>query len=256
MENKINTILQMDCLEYLKRIPSNSIDLVLIDPPYGVNFKNSIYNDSKDFIKECSADWLKALYTVLKPNCHCYIFLGTKSLPFWLPNIVNAGFEFNNILNVPTFCNGNYTANNFQFRTEHIIYLSKGKAKDLNKVDAMPVSKVWFNDKRNIKKEKYTYNYTNYMQMFWANEKANKVSKNIHPNQKNAKLIKFLIELSTLENDIVLDCFAGVGSTAIAALESKRNFLGCEIGEGYCKLANDRIEKQKALNPLLVIRGF
>jgi DNA modification methylase len=242
MENLINTIVQADCLEYLKKLPNECVDLVLIDPPYGVNYKNDFYDDSVDFVKNESVKWLKELFKVLKDGCHCYIFTGTKSLNLWLTNIENSEFEFKNVINVPAYCNGQYLKNNFYYRTEHILYLSKGKAKNLNKVDFIKTSEAWKNDKRNPNKQEYTYSYPNFWDFLFANQKAGS-NKLLHPNQKNSQLLKILINLSTNTNDIVLDCFMGSGSTAIASFETGRNFLGCERDEKYCEIANTRIEK-------------
>jgi DNA modification methylase len=240
MEDKLNKIIQADCLQYLKKLPDSSVDMILIDPPYGVNFKNDFYNDNADFVKTESIKWLQELFRVLKDNSHCYIFTGTKSLNLWLTNIENSGFEFKNIINVPSFCNGQYLKNNFYYRTEHILFLSKGKAKDLNKVDFIKTSEAWMNDKRNSKKQEYTYSYPNFWDFIFVNEKAN-TKKILHPNQKNLKLLEILIKLSSNQNDIVLDCFAGSGSTALAAVNTKRNFLCCEQDAEYVKVANSRL---------------
>ncbi len=240
MQDKINKIIQADCLDYLKSLPDRCVDCIVSDPPYGVNFKNDFYNDNADFVKIESKKWLHALHRVLKEGSHCYLFTGTKSLNLWLTNIEESGFEFKNIINVPAYCNGQYLKNNFYFRTEHILYISKGKARDFNKVDFIKTSGAWFNDKRNIKKQEYTYSYPNFWNFIFANEKSN-TKKLLHPNQKNVKLLEILIKLSSNENDIVLDCFAGSGSLAHACIETNRNFLCCEKDEKYVEVANKRI---------------
>lgn len=244
MQDKINKIIQADCLEYLKSLPDRCVDCIVSDPPYGVNFKNDFYNDNADFVKIESKKWLHALHRVLKEGSHCYLFTGTKSLNLWLTNIEESGFEFKNIINVPAYCNGQYLKNNFYFRTEHILYISKGKARDFNKVDFIKTSGAWFNDKRNIKKQEYTYSYPNFWNFIFANEKSN-TKKLLHPNQKNVKLLEILIKLSSNENDIVLDCFAGSGSVAESCINTNRAFICCERDEVYVKIANKRIANIK-----------
>jgi len=241
MQEKINKIIHSDCIDYLANIENNTADMILIDPPYGVNFKNNFYNDSADFVKEESKKWLKELYRVLKDNCHCYIFTGTKSLSLWLNNIEDSDFQFNNILNIPTYCNGQYLKNNFYYQTEHVLYLSKGIAKPFNKVDFLKTSKAWLNDERNTKKQEFTYSYPNFWDFIFANQKASG-KKLLHPNEKNVKLLEILIKLSTNENDIVLDCFAGSGSLCLAALKTKRLFLSCERDVNYAMQAQKRID--------------
>lgn len=66
-----------------------------------------------------------------------------------------------------------------------------------------------------------------------------------HPTQKNLKLFEELIEKHSNENDTVLDCFLGSGTTAVAALNTKRNFIGCEIDDGYYNKMVERIEDYK-----------
>jgi site-specific DNA-methyltransferase (adenine-specific) len=240
MQDKLNKIIQADCLDYLAELEDSAVDMILIDPPYGVNFKNDFYNDDKYFVQSESVKWLSELYRVLKNNSHCYIFTGTKSLNLWLTNVENSEFEFKNILHIPSYCNGQYLKNNFCFRTEHILYLAKGKGRDFNEVDFIKTSQAWLKDQRNTKKKEYTYLYPNFWDFIFANEKSN-TKKNLHPNQKNVKLLEILIQLSTNKDDIVLDCFAGSGSTLLAAKNTNRRYMGCEKDEGYFRIAFDRL---------------
>ena len=66
-----------------------------------------------------------------------------------------------------------------------------------------------------------------------------------HPTQKSLKLFEELIQKHSNENDVVLDCFLGSGTTAVAALNTKRNFIGCEIDDGYYNKMVERIEDYK-----------
>ncbi|MCL1933534.1 MAG: site-specific DNA-methyltransferase, partial [Candidatus Azobacteroides sp.] len=67
--------------------------------------------------------------------------------------------------------------------------------------------------------------------------------KKVHPTQKPVGLFEKFILDSTSEGDTVLDCFMGSGTLAIAAIKTKRNYIGFEIQEKYCKIAQDRINK-------------
>ena len=67
----------------------------------------------------------------------------------------------------------------------------------------------------------------------------------IHPTQKSVGLMKDLIAIHSNEGDTVLDPFMGSGSTAIAAIEMNRNFIGFELNKEYCDGANDRISRWK-----------
>ena len=67
-----------------------------------------------------------------------------------------------------------------------------------------------------------------------------------HPTQKNTKLFEELIQKHSNENDLVLDCFLGSGTTAIAALHTNRQFTGCELDAGYCEKALERIKNAQS----------
>jgi site-specific DNA-methyltransferase (adenine-specific) len=66
----------------------------------------------------------------------------------------------------------------------------------------------------------------------------------VHPTQKPVSVIEKLILDSTSEGDLILDCFVGSGTTAVAAIKTKRNFIGFELQEKYVDISNKRIEKQ------------
>jgi site-specific DNA-methyltransferase (adenine-specific) len=68
-----------------------------------------------------------------------------------------------------------------------------------------------------------------------------------HPTQKPIEILEWIVKSSSKREDIVLDCFMGSGTTAIACMRLNRNFLGCEINNDYFKSAQARIEKEKSL---------
>lgn len=68
--------------------------------------------------------------------------------------------------------------------------------------------------------------------------------KMLHPTQKPVRLLERLLNLTTKENDIVLDSFMGSGSTGVACVNTNRNFIGIELDENYFNIAKERIEKE------------
>jgi len=70
-----------------------------------------------------------------------------------------------------------------------------------------------------------------------------------HPTQKPVALFEYLIKTYTNEGDLVLDNCIGSGTTAIASIRTKRNWIGIEMDEGYCKIANKRIEEELKQKP-------
>ena len=70
-----------------------------------------------------------------------------------------------------------------------------------------------------------------------------RIPKKLHPTEKPVDLIKELIYNSSNENDIVLDCFMGCGSTGVACIETNRRFYGIELDEKYFKIAEERLKR-------------
>lgn len=229
-----------NCLKIMQDLVNvnKKVDCIITDPPYGVNFKNEIYNDSVDFVKKESSKWLDMMYQVLNDNSHCYIYTGTKSLCFWLNNIEKSPFIFKNIVHARAFCNGQYLKDNFYFRADHIIYLSKGKAKRFNAVNYIKTSEAWLKDNRNKNKKEYTFSYPNFITDMFSNTKQTR----LHPNEKNVDLLSFFVELSTDKGQIVLDPFMGSGSTGAACDKTCRDFIGVEINPKVFKIAKKRLQ--------------
>lgn len=242
-----NDIYNIDCLDGMRKLPDNSIDCIITDPPYGVEFSKG-FDDSKEHILNCISSWLSEMYRLLKPNCHCYIFIPTKEVTLWLCEIEKV-FQINNILATRTYTSSNYVKNNFQFNTQLVVYCSKGTAKAFNKVDFFKTSEAWFNDKRNKNPKEYTYSYPAFIQNVFGNTKANAQTKDRHPCEKNPELIEFLIKISTNENELVLEPFVGGASTIIACINAKRQFIGFELSEEYYHMATKRIKRCSGGDP-------
>ena len=231
-----------DCLELMQLLDENSIDCIITDPPYGVSFKNDFYDDSQENVFSNVPNWFKEYYRILKPDCYLFMFVGVKTLHLWIQAGIDAGFEYKNILATRSFNNGSHTPkNNFGFQFQPILLFSKGKGKDFNKVNFIPTSEEWLKDKRNKNPKPFTYEYPNWIKTEWEFATEKRASKNLHPNEKNVNLIKFLIRLATKENDIVFDSFLGSGSTLKAAKETNRQGIGVEKDEYYFNLCIERL---------------
>jgi site-specific DNA-methyltransferase (adenine-specific) len=205
-----------DCLKVLPTIPDNSIDLVLTDPPYGMNYQsgrrkikhNKITNDN-------SIDWLyfslKEFNRVLKENSHCYIFCSIHYLTKFI-DYAKESFKLKDILiwEKNNHGSGDLTGG-YAPKYEFILFLTKGR-KELN-------------GKRDPNILKY-----------------NKTNNILHPTQKPTDLLEFLIKKSSKEKDLILDSFMGSGSTGVACKNLNRNFIGIELDQNYFNIAKQRIE--------------
>jgi len=233
---KLNTIECCDCLEYLKKIPSNSVDLVVTDPPYNVSQKSNISYKGMNIVKNFGS-WdfdfdpipvLKELKRVLKPSGQIYVFCATKQIPIYMKFFEENCYFRNLLVWSKTNPAPRISKTNYLFANEYIIYA-------INEQVKMP--SVTFNfSKQNEMKNIFI---TSSLQ---SKERLKENGKAIHPTQKPLSILKKLIEVSSNKGDVVLDPFMGVGSTAVACKVLKRNWLGCELDENYSEIGNKRVK--------------
>ena len=213
-------------------------DLIITDPPYGVDFKNSFYDDSKDSVFSNIDKWLEIMFNTLKDGGHCYIFVPTLEIDKWIISSKEAGFNFKNILTTRQKTN-NPSKNNFKIDNQMILFLTKGKGNAFNEIDYQLTSEAWYKDKRNKNPKKYSYQYSSIFSFFSVNIN----SKKIHPNEKSVSFLELLIELSSKEGDIVYDPFLGSGATAYAATNLNRFILGSEQDKRYFEYIVSNLEE-------------
>ena len=227
-----------------------SCDCIVTDPPFGVGYKQTFYEDEQEVVYERVPKWYKEWFRLLKDNSYLFLFVGVKTIDKWICEGKNAGFEFRNIIATRAFNNGRKLNNNFAFVLQPILLFSKGKGRDFNKVNFFHSSAEWLNDARNKKKAAFSYQYPNFImpdiafgtETFGSNKKQI-----VHPNAKSEPLCRFFIEIATNKDDIVMDPFMGSGTTGVACSNCGRGFIGMEQTEEYFCLAKRRIQNT---NPL------
>ena len=247
-----------DCVPIMNKLNDKSIDLIITDPPYGVNFKSkNPYDVSLWYIKNNVNLWCKEWFRLLKDSCFIALFVGHRNLNLWMNALNSAGFHFINILSTRGFNNGNNrTEYNFQFVTQFVLIYAKSvkkgntyRPRSLNKVDFFKTSETWLNDYRNKNPKEYTYVYPNFIPstVCYSTETIDEY----HPNQKSLKLVKFLVEVMSDKKELVLDCFMGSGTTGVACKHTDRNFIGIEQNEEMFNIAKKRIENEPIESTLI-----
>jgi site-specific DNA-methyltransferase (adenine-specific) len=247
---KLNTIIQGDCLEELKKLSDNSIDLIFADPPYNMQLENVLYrpNNTKvngvddewdKFVSfneydEFCITWLKECRRILKDTGTIWV-IGSYHNIFRVGNIMlNLGYWIlNDVTWYKTNPMPNFLGTRFTNATETLLWCSKRKE---NK-------KYTFNHK--IMKR---YNGNKQMTSVWqiglcvgGERLKGEDGKKAHSTQKPEELLKRVILSTTKQGDIVLDPFFGTGTTGAVPKKLKRNFIGIEKEPEYIKLANNRI---------------
>ena len=223
-------IYNKDCLDVLKNIPDNSIDLIVTDPPYPTTSRGSAGNSGgmlqKDINKKGKVftynninckEYAPEFYRVLKDGSHCYVMTNHINLIDMLNTFTNVGFHFikSLIWDKGNKIMGQYYMSQF----EYILFFRKGRGKRINNCGTSDILSV-------------------------PNKKTkDENGKNIHDTEKPIGLMEILINNSSQENELVLDPFMGVGSTGLACIKNNRNFIGIEIDENYFNIAKSRLEE-------------
>lgn len=220
-----------DCFDAMREIPDGVIDMVITDPAYKTisggtssieaqKWNTSILskNDGKIFTHNDVKiiDYMKEFFRLLKPSSHCYVMTNNLNLRELLNIAEQVGFGFHNLL---AWQKNNCTANRWYMKEmELVCFFYKKPAKNINNMSSKQIFKF-----DNIKNK-------------------------VHPTQKPVELMQHYIENSSSENEIILDAFAGYGSTAIAAININRKWVCIEKDKEYYDKAIERIENHNA-NP-------
>jgi DNA modification methylase len=250
--NKMIDLRLGDCLEVMKDISNESIDLVITSPPYD-DLRD--YNSNLDF-----ESIIKELFRIIKDggivvwNVNDKINKGSKSLTSFKQAImfVNNGFNLNDTMiwkksnPMPQVKQPRY---NQCF--EYMFIFSKGKPKTFNPimVDCKSADKEYKSTCKKITKDKeriykeFKINKQKVDNNIW--EFAVSQNKTKHPAVFPIELPLRHIKSWSNENDTVLDCFMGSGTTGIACKQLNRNFIGIELDETYYNIAKERIENAK-----------
>tara|TARA_B100002052_G_scaffold21552_1_gene16982 strand:- start:1050 stop:2123 length:1074 start_codon:yes stop_codon:yes gene_type:complete len=249
-----NKIINGDSLKELKKIPSETFDLIFADPPYNLQLKNELSRPDRSKVKavndkwdkfesfksydEFTIDWLTECKRILKKNGSIWI-IGSyhnifrvgyivQDLGFWILNDVI--WNKNNPM-------PNFRGTRFTNAHETLIWASKNE------------------------KSKYTFNYQSLkclnddlqMRSTWnlpicsGKERLKSNGVKIHSTQKPESLLHRIVLASSNKNDFILDPFLGSGTTAVVSKKLGRNYFGIEKEKNYFDAANKRLKNTKII---------
>ena len=238
MSLDLNKIYNEDCLEGMKRIADKSIDMILCDLPYGMTYNkwdtviplDRLWKQYKRVIKDNGA----IVLTASQPFASELICSNRKLFRYeWIWEKENST-NFLNAKKNPLKKHENILV----FYKKLPVYnpqMSKGKP-----YTAVRKEKPSLNYYKNQKMAKTVSDGERYPISII---KFSRDKEKLHPTQKPVALFEYLIRTYTNERETVLDNCMGSGTTAIACLNTNRNFIGFELDEEYWKIANERIEK-------------
>ena len=241
-----------DCLEIMKSMPSESIDVVITDPPFNIGKDyGGVYEDKKKFSEyiEWCKTWLAECIRLLKPTGSLYLFNYPENNAYILP-FLQEHMIFRRWMTWHYPTNTGHSKTNFT-RTQHsIIFCTKTKKAIFNKDDIAepyknPTDKRIKERLKNGSKGKTPYD------VFQFNLVKNvSKDKTPHPCQIPTPLIKVFIKASSNERDTIFDPFGGSFSTSASAKELNRNSISIDINPKYVDIGKKRLEKIKAVKPL------
>jgi modification methylase len=253
----LNKVFNSDFSTLLKKIPNNSIDLVCVDPPYNLKKADwDTFNSDQDFFN-FTFGWIKQVVPKIKPGGGLYIFNTPRNSAHILAHLESIGFIFENWITWNKKDGFTSTKKKFLPEQETIVYVTKPGGEITFNADSVRVpyesteriaaaktkgilknGKRWFPNEAGrlcpdvwqISSERHSI------------KENGKVKSALHPTVKPLTLMERIILASTNEGDVVLDIFAGSGSTLVAAKRNNRNFIGCDADPAFVKIAKSRLK--------------
>lgn len=241
-------IFNEDCLRGMDRIADQSIDFICTDLPYGttackwdiiIPFE-PLWKQYKRIIKKngvialFGSEPFSSLLRTSNLSMYRYDWIWNKKIPSGMSYARFQPMRQHEVISI--FYDGKCTYNPQMIKRS--VPIKSGGQKNLN-------SEATTLDKYKVKNFKRTYDYKNPTSII----KFMKVRKgSLHRTQKPVALIEYLIRTYTNENELVLDTCMGSGTTAIAALNTNRKYIGFELDEGYYKIAQQRIQEHGTQN--------
>ena len=234
-----NIIYHCDCIEGMKILPDNSVDMVLTDPPYGTT------QNKWDTVVDMDAFW-KEIKRVTKKNSAVLIF---TQMPFTATVVMsnhkmfryewivekNNPTGFLNVKRIPLKCHENILVFYEKLPTYNP-QMIQGRLHGRGGTGRQSKNYCSFGDTKRIISN--TYFPRNVLKVNWQDS-----TRGLHPTQKPVSLCEYFIKTYSNKGDVIFDPFIGSGTTAVAAVNTGRKYIGFEKEEEYFDIAQNRLDK-------------
>lgn len=266
---EINSIHQLDCFDFLARVADDTVDLAVVDPPYNLSKASWDTFGSEDEFFEFTFSWIDALIPKIKRSGSLYIFNTPYNCAYILQHLVRRGLTFQNWITWDKrdgmggarrrYSNGQETILFFTMGERHIFnsdeirvpYESKERIKHAEKKGIVKNGKRWFpNPNGRLCGEVWHFSSARH-----KNKVNGKVRKMGHATPKPLDMIERIIRASSNVGDLVLDCFVGTGTTAVASRRLDRNFICSDNNTEYVNIARKFLytdSRRLSMSPLYV----
>lgn len=245
--NLANKIILGDCLEIMKQIPDNSLDMTFADPPFNLKKKYNHYEDSKEkeeYLKWCSK-WLVEMVRITKPTGSIFV----HNIPRWLTYFAEYLNKISYFRHWIAWDSGGAPLGKTLLPNHYgILYYTKTKSyKDFKFYDIRTPHKRCRICKEFLKdyggKKDQMHPFGTLVSDVWTDihRIRHRKRRDDHPCQLPIPLLERLILMSTDEGDIILDPFIGTGTTAVAAKRLGRKYIGIDIDPQYVEITNNNL---------------
>ncbi|HUS50301.1 MAG TPA: DNA methyltransferase [Candidatus Paceibacterota bacterium] len=265
INNRSHFLVNGDSLKILQKIPEDCIELIITDPPYNIGLDYGPYSKDRknrgDYFGECKI-WLREIARILKKSGTFYLIsypeINARLLPF-IEDELKLRFKRWITWHYPT--NIGHSKKNFTRSQRSILFFTKSKDYVFNRQNIIqhyknPTVKKIKERIKNGSKGRASYDLLGFLDLIELSKGTLDVLdinllKNVskdrfnkkHPCQLPLELLKILVKVSSNENDLLLDPFAGTFTLSAVAEELKRNSIGIEINPEYIKLGLKRLGK-------------
>jgi len=242
-----------DALSAMEQMPKNSIDLTITSPPYNIGKAYEEMMPVHHYIQWCES-WIKSVHRLTSLDGAFWLNVGYLELPgrakaLPIPYLLWDKTPFYFLQEVVwNYGAGVASKKNFSPRNEKLLWFVKDREHYTFNLDDVRDKNVKYpNQKKNgkLKCNPLGKNPTDVWAIPKVTSGKNRSSKERtpHPAQFPLAMIQRIVKAASQKGEIILDPFAGSGTTAIAALAHGRKFIGFELRRDYCEMAAERIEQ-------------
>jgi site-specific DNA-methyltransferase (adenine-specific) len=246
MNLPVNQIIQGDCLEVMKQWPDKCVDVVITDPPYGIDIQKTgsgvtgrrgfIYggdftqNKAAVIAGDKSPDgrWLVEAFRLLKDDSAMYMFSRWDVDAYWVAAMESAGFRIKNQIIWAKHTGGSGDLDAAFMPSHETLWLAN---KGRRKLNGKRLKDVWFD------------NWTECIR-----------HSKCHPFEKPVDILQTCLEQHSNNGDLILDPFCGSGTTCVAAELLGRKWIGIELDPKYCDIARKRVKEAQEQFALLEMK--
>jgi site-specific DNA-methyltransferase (adenine-specific) len=255
-----NEVIEGDCLETLAKLPAECVDLAFADPPFNIGYEYDRYDDrrEKDDYLAWSEKWLAAVARVLKPTGSFYVAIGDEYVAELKVRLDALGLSMRNWI-VWHYTFGVNCTKKFNRSHAHLLYYVVDPKRFTFNADAIRVPsarQTTYADRRanpvgKLPDDTWVLRPQEDGRFFSPEDDTWYVSRvcgtfkerGQHPCQMPLALLERIIRVSSNPGDLVLDPFAGSGTTLAAAKKHGRDYLGIELSEDYAQRIRERLKR-------------